>query len=98
MNLMIKMNKVLSDWTSWSSIISLFTSVTNPVSISHFHLVACIIRILRSQMTPLESSVSDATILNITILLLDSSIMLLENIYSTGVTHSDHHLTTVICL
>jgi hypothetical protein len=51
----------------------------------------------------LESSVSDAPNCGITyyhhsdgfrgsFMLLESSIMHLENIYSTGVTHDDHHL------
>jgi len=31
-------------------------------------------------------------------MVLDVSIMLQENIYSTVVTHEDHHMTIMICL
>ncbi len=45
---------------------------------------------------------NDATIwsiiLQLSITLLESSIMLPKDIYSTGITHNDHHMTIIICL
>ncbi len=53
-------------------------------------------------MTPLESSVSDATVWSITqelsIAILDVSFTLISDVYSTGVTYGDSQLTIVICL
>jgi len=45
-------------------------------------------------MTPLESSVSDATIwsiiLELSIIILDASFTLVYDVYSTGITYDDH--------
>jgi hypothetical protein len=43
---------------------------------------------LRSSITLLESF----------IMLLELSIMLLDNMYSTGITHDNHHMMIIICL
>jgi hypothetical protein len=49
-------------------------------------------------MMPQVSSVSDDTIWSIIITLLESSSMLLENIYSTGINHDHCHMMIIICL
>jgi hypothetical protein len=53
-------------------------------------------------MMPLELSVSDATIWNITlelsIMILEASFTLIYYAYSTGVTYDDYQLMIVICL
>jgi hypothetical protein len=45
-------------------------------------------------MMPLELSLSDGASLTviISIMLLELSILLLENIYSAGITHGNHHM------
>ncbi len=64
--------------------------------------VACTINILRSQMMPLELSVSDATIMSIavesSIMFLEASFTIIYDVYSTGVTYDDWQLMIVTCL
>ncbi len=53
-------------------------------------------------MTPLEPSISDATIWSVTlessVTILKGSIALIYDVNSTGVTYGDRQLTIVICL
>jgi hypothetical protein len=53
-------------------------------------------------MMSLESSVSDATACSITlelsIMILEASLIVISDVYSTGVTYDDHQLTITICL
>ncbi len=50
-------------------------------------------------MTPLELSVSDATVWSVTlelsIMILEVSFLLIYDVYSTGVTYDDHQLTII---
>ncbi len=51
---------------------------------------------------PLESSVCDATILNITlespIMILEASFTLIYDVYSTDITHDERQLMIIMCL
>jgi hypothetical protein len=53
-------------------------------------------------MMPLESSFSDATIWSVTlessIIVLEASFTLINDVYSTGITYDNRQLTIVICL
>ncbi len=53
------------------------------------------VNLLQSEMTPLESSVSDAT-LELSITILEASFTLVYDVYSTGISYEDHQLMRII--
>ncbi len=71
-----------------------FVQSTQNKGISETRSVACTIK----NMTILIENTSWSHTLESSVTLLMLSIMLLENIYSTGVPHDDHHMVIVICL
>jgi hypothetical protein len=54
--------------------------------------------LFKKNMTIKNDATSWSVIVQLSIMLLESSIMLPENIYSTGIAFEDHYMTIKICL